>query len=82
MIFAPLFIYWSAYLIIGAMEVVLHPQYWAETVSSWQFLTFAGFWWKFLFFLSACFAVTGAGVLFFMCQQYDKLSDEAYELSM
>lgn len=81
MIFAPLFIYWSAYLIIGAMEVVLHPQHWAETVSSWQFLTFAGFWWKFLFFLSACFAVTGAGILFFMCQQYDKLSDEAYELS-
>ncbi|MEE2924718.1 MAG: hypothetical protein VX619_08060 [bacterium] len=81
MIFAPLFIYWSAYLIIGAMEVVLHPQYWAETSSSWQYLTFAGFWWKFLFFLSACFAVTGAGVLFFMCKQYDKLTDEGYELA-
>ncbi len=81
MIFAPVFIYWSAYLMIGAMEVVLHPQHWAETYSSWQFLTFAGFWWKFLFFLSACFAVTGAGILFFMCKQYDKLTDEGYELT-
>ena len=81
MIFAPVFIYWSAYLLIGAMEIVLHPKYWAETFSAWQFLTFAGFWWKFLFFLSACFAITGAAVLFFMCKQYDKLSDETYELA-
>ena len=81
MIFAPVFLYWAAYLLIGAMEVVLHPNHWAETYSSWQFLTFAGFWWKFLFFLSACFAVSGAAILFFMCKQYDKLSDEGYELT-
>ena len=40
-----------------------------------------GFWWKFLFFLALCFAVTGAGILVFMCKQYDKLSDEGYELA-
>tara|TARA_B100000674_G_scaffold481550_1_gene482477 strand:- start:689 stop:1774 length:1086 start_codon:yes stop_codon:yes gene_type:complete len=81
MIFAPVFMYWAAYLLIGAMEVVLHPSQWAKTFSAWQFLIFAGFWWKFLFFLSACFAISGAGVLFYMCKQYDKLSDEGYELS-
>lgn len=81
MIFAPLFILLAVYQIIGSMEIVLHPEYWASTISSWQFVIHTGFWWKFLFFLSFCFAITGAGILLLMCTKYESLTDEAYTLA-
>jgi len=82
MIFAPVFILLTAYQIIGSMEIVLHPEYWAATTSSWQFVIHVGFWWKFLFFLASCFAVSGAAILFFICKSYNnELSDEAAALA-
>lgn len=82
MILAPIFVLLTAYQIVGSMEIVLHPEYWASTTSSWQFVVHVGFWWKFLFFLASCFAVTGAAILFFICKSYNNhLSDEAASLA-
>lgn len=72
------FLLWSSYMFIGGMDSVLHPQQWSEITSGWHFVVSASFWFKYLFFLSACMAVGSAAMLMFMLKKYDCLSDEAY----
>ncbi|MBT3784631.1 hypothetical protein HOF92_06615 [bacterium] len=75
------FLLLSMYQLTGAMNTVLYPKYWDSTVSSFYFLGNVGFWIKYSLMLCCCFAVSGAGILYFLLKGNDDLSEDAYCLA-
>jgi len=75
------FLLLAMYQLVGAMNTVLHPGEWDSTVSSFYFLGNVAFWLKYSLMLSCCFAVTGAGILYFLLKGNESLSEDGFRVA-